>query len=752
MKTKRRFWFKPILAGLVVSVLALTGCGGSDGDDGATGAPGAPASVDISNAEELSAEILSARIQSPPVVEFQLTDGNGNPVRGLPASAISFNVAKLIPGTDGNSSAWQSYLNTLATATAPGAPGLGSTAIQAVTESGSAGTLTYNESTATYTYTFATDVANVTTPLAVPYQPTLTHRITFEIRGFAPVDNPIYNFRPSDNATTGLFTREIVDTQTCNGCHNDLALHGGARADTDECVACHNPGTTDPDSLNTVDFKVMVHKIHRGEDLTVLPYQIWGFRNTLIDFSDVVFPQDIRNCSNCHNTADPNTPDASNWYTVPTAEACGSCHDNVNFETGVGHAAGQAGNDVCAGCHANPTSLPGLEVRNVHNIPIKALSAQYQFNILGIAGGTPGTALVAAFSITDPTNLGGANDPDGLGERYDLSGTPIADAALAASNLRMTVAWDTEDYTNEGNGGNEAQPARTSIVDSVTAALAAGIVDNGDRTYTVALGTVAAGATGSGAVTFEGHPVDATLGNIPVTSAVAYFPITDATAQARRSVVDINGCDRCHDQLSLHGSNRVNNDQVCVACHNPNATDLGQRPAGAAGSCDPAGGVNVGVDGRCEQAIDFKYMVHAIHSSNITVYGFGASVNTFEVRFPQELSNCVACHKSGTYYPDSDGPTLGTTIQSVADYATLTDRTTGTDNIRITPWASVCSSCHIPDAERDDPASTNPARLHMIQNGANFALTSGDPVQEVCSICHGPGKLADLQVVHGVED
>jgi hypothetical protein len=318
MKTKRRFWFKPILAGLVVSVLALTGCGGSDGDDGATGAPGAPASVDISNAEELSAEILSARIQSPPVVEFQLTDGNGNPVRGLPASAISFNVAKLIPGTDGNSSAWQSYLNTLATATAPGAPGLGSTAIQAVTESGSAGTLTYNESTATYTYTFATDVANVTTPLAVPYQPTLTHRITFEIRGFAPVDNPIYNFRPSDNATTGLFTREIVDTQTCNGCHNDLALHGGARADTDECVACHNPGTTDPDSLNTVDFKVMVHKIHRGEDLTVLPYQIWGFRNTLIDFSDVVFPQDIRNCSNCHNTADPNTPDASNWYTVPT--------------------------------------------------------------------------------------------------------------------------------------------------------------------------------------------------------------------------------------------------------------------------------------------------------------------------------------------------------------------------------------------------------------------------------------------------
>ena len=686
------------------------------------------------------------------MVEFQLTNGNGNPVRGLPSSAISFNVAKLIPGTDGNASFWQSYLNTLATATAPGAPGLGSTAIQATTENGSAGTLDYDSETATYTYTFATDVANVTTPLAVPYQPSLTHRITFEIRGFAPVDNPIYDFRPSDNATTGLFTREIVDTQTCNLCHNDLALHGGARADTDECVACHNPGTTDPDSLNTVDFKVMVHKIHQGEDLTMLPYEIWGFHDTLHDYSDVVFPQDIRNCQNCHNAANPNTPDASNWYTVPTAEACGSCHDDVNFQTGANHAAGPATNDVCALCHAS-TSLPALEVRATHLIPIKALTGQYKFNILGITSGTPGNAPVATFSITDPTNLGGANDPDGLGERYDLSGTPIADEPLARSNLRMTVAWDTEDYTNEGNGEDEAQPARTSIVNSTTDALAAGIVDNGDRSYTVTLSTVAASATGSGAVTFEGHPNDATLGNIPVTSAVEYFPITDATAQARRSVVDINGCDRCHDQLSLHGSNRVNNDQVCVTCHNPNATDLSDRPADAAGSCDPAGGVNVGVDGRCEQAIDFKYMVHAIHSSNITVYGFGASANVFDdVKYPQELSNCVACHKPGTYYPGGNGPLPGTTIQSVADYATLTVRTTGTDNIRITPWAAVCSSCHVPDAERDDPSSLNKARLHMVQNGANFALPSGDPVMEVCSICHDPGKLADVQMVHGVED
>jgi putative intracellular protease/amidase len=58
----------------------------------------------------------------------------------------------------------------------------------------------------------------------------------------------------------------------------------------------------------------------------------------------------------------------------------------------------------------------------------------------------------------------------------------------------------------------------------------------------------------------------------------------------------------------------------------------------------------------------------------------------------------------------------------------------------------------VPDAERDDTDSTNAAKLHMIQNGANFQQASGDPNQEVCSICHGPGKLADVGVVHGVAD
>ncbi len=97
-----------------VSVLALLLAACDDGDPGPPGPPGEPgppAGIDIGNAEQIEADISSVTIASPPVVVFTLTERNGNPVMNLPASAISFTIAKLVPGTDGNASAWQSYIN-----------------------------------------------------------------------------------------------------------------------------------------------------------------------------------------------------------------------------------------------------------------------------------------------------------------------------------------------------------------------------------------------------------------------------------------------------------------------------------------------------------------------------------------------------------------------------------------------------------------------------------------------------------------
>ena len=138
--------------------------------------------------------------------------------------------------------------------------------------------------------------------------------------------------------------------------------------------------------------------------------------------------------------------------------------------------------------------------------------------------------------------------------------------------------------------------------------------DNGDQTYTVTSPVaVPAGLTGDSiAVTIEGHPLLDLNGNgvadeappwrneeIPVTGAVAFCEIKDrdtGTGGAggappqedciedgeddgtpRYQVVDINKCNNCHGKLALHGQNRTDNIDLCVTCHNGNATDIAAR-------------------------------------------------------------------------------------------------------------------------------------------------------------------------------
>ena len=124
---------------------------------------------------------------------------------------------------------------------------------------------------------------------------------------------------------------------------------------------------------------------------------------------------------------------------------------------------------------------------------------------------------------------------------------------------------------------------------------------------------IPATATGTAAVTIDGHPavtVDGNVERIPVLNAVGYYGIDGASATDRRMVVDIGKCDECHKELSLHGNNRTDNPQVCVVCHNPNATDARQR-----GVADTACDTQFGAD---DTPIDMKYMIHALHASGAT--------------------------------------------------------------------------------------------------------------------------------------
>jgi hypothetical protein len=97
-----------------------------------------------------------------------------------------------------------------------------------------------------------------------------------------------------------------------------------------------------------------------------------------------------------------------------------------------------------------------------------------------------------------------------------------------------------------------------------------------------------------------------------------------------------------------------------------------------------------------------------------------------------------------------DGDWVQPTINGVLSTTVTTspDNTTPDDDENISPTAAVCSSCH-------DSAV---AQAHMIlPGGAVFDKTQGDITNmvegnfETCSICHGPGRSFDVEVVHGLD-
>lgn len=771
MKNRRATDRFSLIAIVPAVALMLAGCTGDTGPQGPAGPPGSITGVSTT-ATSLNTTVTGVTIGSPPVVNFTVTNESGKGFVGLTTSDLRFLIAKLTPGTNGDPSTWQNYINRV------NSDGF----VQGTRENN--GTLV-DHGDGTYTYTFATNITDSTKTCPSPcknaagealdtsYNPALTHRVAIQTRGALPVSNATYDFRPSDGATTGLFERIIVDTAKCNECHNRLQAHD-ARVETKYCVTCHNAGTSAKGQEGnlvggmTVDFKVLIHKLHRGEDLpaTVDPdgnpattatgdFGIFGFSGSLESFKDVVFPQDIRNCTKCHDGANANTPQGDNWETHPSIQACGSCHDDVYFGSApdpakpfqtTAHPGGVVtDNSECLTCHA--TNRIAGSIAEAHAIPQKVAGAKFKFNIVSVTGGaTP----VIQFSVTDPTN---SNAP------YDIAGgdatTNPTFKTPSTSRLALDIGWDTTDFNNKDSGTN---PARPISIDPVNACDGTPISDwsctvsSGVYTLTK-LSALPAGATGTGRVGFEGHPAAPdSNGNytvrVPVKSVVKDFVIS-GTLKARRQVVDVAKCDKCHDVLSLHGSNRTDEPQLCVMCHNPNDTDVVER----AGKTNP--------DGKKEEAIDFKRMIHGIHAAamknydgteahgfrekGLVVYGFSGNPTDFsDVRFPGILNDCTTCHTGSTYQltgiweqPAQNG-ILGSTIDTgtiLADPA---------DDKNISPTAAVCSSCH-------DSAV---AQSHMTLNGALFSAVQTPDIDanvEACAVCHGPGRDFDVVKVHGIQ-
>ncbi len=676
---------------------------------------------------------------------------NGRAVTVAPGDA-SFALAKLVPAADGDTGEWVSYLNRTETPT----PGVGTATepkIQATTEN--TGILKLL-SAGVYAYAFTSDITAVTAPVPVSFDASLTHRVGIEFRGDIldpALGNPTFTWRPAaTTATEAVLRRDMVATASCTSCHGGLAAHGGARTDVQYCVLCHNPGTTDANSGESMNLSSLVHRIHMGEKLPSVEaggdFVVYGHRDSKHDFSEVVYPQDQRNCRKCHDGENAETPQAARWQTAVSIAACSTCHDTLDITSDTTtHAAGKQTDDAsCVTCHgAGKThSVENAHVTDYstpHNplLPGDLPHIEYEISSLTLDASNQPVARFSIFADGSPLDL--KNKPVwvvGL-----ASGTGMPRFTIAHAITEGTVAAPG-DWNNLGNGQNYAQTRSFGF----SSTFIGGLVSNGDGSFTTTpgqLGTVPAGAN-MVAATLESYlrvdrngngaydsGIDAQIGGDSVIRGVG------SEGTPRREKADINKCNACHERIELHGGNRVNNLNVCATCHNPNATDVNRRVPDAP-------------DGLAERSIALSYLIHGIHmgeklsGDHLLWYGFGNSEHDFKhVKFPNDIANCETCHNPGTYELPIDDSALAVTVRTYDRALTWsTDiaaaKQGAEDDLNVTPTGAACIGCH-------DSSST---QAHAMASSYYFTANLHGTENDSCATCHGTGEAYDVRSVHGL--
>lgn len=806
---KHRTWYRWtgfIAAGLLTA--ALAGCGSSDDTTAAAPAPGgaAPppaAATSIATAVALAANdtatnptasfavvqdagIAPVTIASPPKVNFTVASG-GAVVKGLTASNVSVIIAKLVPGTNGAPDQWVSYTYRTETATATvgpsGAPVLAS-ATQATTDAKQtdaallAAQLAYNDA-GYYTYTFSTDIKDTTKTNGVAFDASATHRVALQLSytdaaGATVRVNPYFDFTidASGNAvavTDSAKTRQVVDIASCNECHSALAFHGGGRVDTQYCVLCHNDGTTDANSGNNLDMRIMAHKIHNGEHAKAYfnyDYAIWGYRDSKHDYTEVTYPQPLANCTKCHDGT--KTAQGDNWKTKPSRAACGACHSGINFATGkgvtmedghsaaaadaavagsgaairtasIGHIGGSKADDSqCTICHGaadipvyhvtvDPKGSNGrggyngkdIPLASQLNLPAGVYKVDFeikQVTVAGAAGAKKATVVYRILKDGQPVTLNTTgllmDNVDGTPDIY-VAYAVQQDGIATPADWNATKSAHIVDIRDAKSGNSQTGPDASGYY---TATLGATIPDDA-MMVTAGVGINYNGLVQLGLAEYPD--------GIRLREPKFAMKVADGYT-ARRAIVSADKCNNCHGQLgvspSFHSGAR-NNGEGCAFCHDAN------RSTGHTGAANNFGGgwsvsaknMVHGIHGASKRAQDFSYEATAANPK-----GFG------KVTYPGVLKNCEQCHVAGSYdfsgtenkaalsnllwttdaKKDMSNPTNAASIGLSPWVTTLGagQADYSTDNLVSSPIASACFGCH----------DSSDAVTHMLSNGGTL--------------------------------
>ncbi len=381
-----------------------------------------------------------------------------------------------------------------------------------------------------------------------------------------------FNFVPNGAKVTQV--HDIIETASCNTCHDQLSAHGGSRRGMDMCVLCHTPQNIDPNTGRHHGREGLLpqdphgresaqrkgwHAVYSGHQLHSGPStsRPWYFP---ADHHD-----DPRRCEICHSQTTGRRASQPIFMTNPTRAACGACHDDVNFATGVESPRRHPELTIhqCANCHIPQGEMDfDASIMGAHVAPTaSSLLSGLVVEITSVANGTAGSAPVVTFTVLD----------------RNKNAVPLS----ALGSISFTMAGPTTDYgyTSFGSDVDHAgirDGKRQREPPATQRQLHLYVHPHRSRQGDRHLCDRRRGAAQRDCAVLAGEQRRKQSIQYGAPNPVSYFSVDGSPVAHSAPVVALGNCNQCHVALSLHGTLR-NNTEYCVMCHNPSNTDASTR-------------------------------------------------------------------------------------------------------------------------------------------------------------------------------
>jgi OmcA/MtrC family decaheme c-type cytochrome len=612
----------------------------------------------------------------------------------------------------------------------------------------------------------------------------------------ASQERPVVTF----NWQAGAPLRDFVTDSGCASCHGPYPAWQSPNQKAEpfrhyavggsKCTICHSNNQRNVNIisrnaagalvdtgalLNGTNLVEYVHGIHNSHNM---PPDRTYFRTTDDPANDpedrysIGYPSSMRNCKVCHETtaqlAAVTSAPVSYWL-------CMSCHNN--WDGFVDHNGDKIMVGALAtihtslnpittncmltgGCHGSlPAANEAADFHNFfsHDFPLPTgpdihLNSFYRGT--DISYDNPDNV---SFAITGVTVSGDNVTFTWTASKLGSAVNPCNDNLAAGPKFRTLSAYLSyakgDDWVNEKVGSSPGQPAG-SLNLFTGAGMSTTCAANVATTRGLKIDPDALSYASKAQLSLGGKPETRgtfTIGSssvakdyfVRVSSPIYAFNMTTgAHATERREAVVDAKCLKCHrGTLYQHGGDRVDNEHLCVVCHNPSAGEKNVRQVTyKIVNSDNTVNTDKTYDGKVNETYDMRYMIHSIHGidkrqvplviyrgrgiyafvtpdtvpptgwplvdgepppvSDNTAPVYGSTNGSTQihnwtvVHYPQAPSECQACHAAGKYEAPDQTKAVALTIDPGTSFTDQSDDTV------IGPAAAACTACHTSAAVR----------------------------------------------------